>query len=90
MKPITLEEVSGIVGFNPTYFSTLFKKESGNNFVNYLSEIRMNRAKELLRETNLTIAVICEQVGYSDLKNFTKSFTKSVGLKPNEFRKLYS
>ncbi|WP_312694238.1 response regulator transcription factor [Caproiciproducens sp.] len=90
MKPITLEEVSGIVGFNPTYFSTLFKKESGNNFVNYLSEIRMNRAKELLRETNLTIAVICEQVGYSDLKNFTKSFAKSVGLKPNEFRKLYS
>lgn len=90
MNPITLEEVSSYVGFNPTYFSTLFKKESGNNFGNYLCEIRMNRAKELLKETNLTIAVICEQVGYSDLKNFTKSFIKTVGIKPNEYRKLYS
>lgn len=90
MKPITLEEVSGYVGFNPTYFSTLFKKESGGNFVNYLSEVRMNHAKDLLRETNLTVAAICEQVGYSDLKNFTKNFTKTVGVKPNEYRKIYS
>jgi two-component system response regulator YesN len=90
MKPISLEEVSCYVGFNPTYFSTLFKKESGSNFVEYLSEIRMNKTKELLRETNLSIAVICEQVGYKDLKNFTKSFKKNIGLKPNEYRKLYS
>lgn len=89
-RPISLEEVSAVAGFNPTYFSTLFKKESGSNFVDYLSEIRMNRAKELLRETNLNIAVICEQVGYSDLKHFTKSFKKSTGIKPNEYRKLYS
>jgi len=90
MNPISLEEVSSFVGFNPTYFSTLFKKENGGNFVEYLSEIRMNKTKELLRETNLSIAVICEQVGYNDLKNFTKSFKKNVGLKPNEYRKLYS
>lgn len=89
-KPISLEEVSGIVGFNPTYFSTLFKKESGSNFVDYLSEVRMNSAKELLRETNLSVASVCEQVGYNDLKNFTKNFKKIVGLKPNEYRKLYS
>lgn len=90
MKPISLEEVSGFVGFNATYFSTLFKKESGSNFVDYLTEIRMNKAKDLLRETNLNIAVICEQVGYNDLKHFTKSFTKNTGIKPNEYRKLYS
>jgi len=90
MKPISLEEVSSYVGFNPTYFSTLFKKENGSNFVDYISEIRMNNAKELLRETNLNIAVICDRVGYNDLKSFTKSFKKNVGLKPNEYRKLYS
>lgn len=90
MKSISLEEVSNLVGFNPTYFSSLFKKVSGSNFVDYLSEIRMNNAKELLRETNLSVATICEQVGYSDLKHFTKSFKKNTGIKPSEFRKLYS
>jgi len=90
MKPISLEEVSGIVGFNATYFSTLFKKENGSNFVDYLSEIRMNKVKDLLRETNLSIAAICEQVGYNDLKHFTKSFKKTTGINPNEYRKLYS
>ena len=50
----------------------------------------MNRAKELLKETNLSVAKICEQVGYADLKHFTQGFKKYTGLKPNEFRKLYS
>jgi two-component system response regulator YesN len=85
-----LEEVSNEVGFNPTYFSSLFKKETGYTFLEYLSEIRMNRAKELLKETNFSIAVICEEVGYSDLKHFTKMFIKHTNLKPNEYRKLYS
>lgn len=90
MNPISLKEVSGVVGFNDSYFSSLFKKESGQNFLEYLSEVRMNKAKELLKETDLSIAVICQKVGYSDLKHFTKSFKKYSGLKPNEFRKIYS
>lgn len=90
MNPITLEEVSDLVGFNASYFSTLFKKETGINFVQYLSEIRMEKAKELLKESNLSVAAICEEVGYSDLKHFTKSFRKTTGIKPNEYRKLYS
>ena len=90
MNAISLEEVSNYVGFNASYFSTLFKKESGSNFVEYLLEVRMNHAKELLKETNLSIATICEQVGYNDLKHFTKIFKKNTGIKPNEYRKLYS
>lgn len=90
MKPITLKEVSSFVGFNDSYFSSLFKKECGINFLEYLSEIRMNKAKELLKETNLSVACICEAVGYNDLKHFIKLFKKYSGLKPNEFRKLYS
>ena len=90
MKAITLEEVSGHVGFNASYFSTLFKKECGSNFLEYLSEVRMNHAKELLKETNLSIAEICEKVGYNDLKHFTKNFKKNARIKPNEYRKLYS
>ena len=89
-RQITLEEVSSFAGFSPSYFSTLFKKESGINFQEYLSEVRMKKAKDLLKETNLTIAGICEQVGYSDLKHFTKNFKRIAGIKPNEYRKLYS
>ncbi|WP_296969579.1 response regulator [Tepidanaerobacter sp. EBM-38] len=90
MKPITLKDVSDFVGFNDSYFSFLFKKESGKNFTEYLSEVRLNKAKELLKETNMNIANICEVVGYADLKHFRKSFTKYTGLRPNEYRKLYA
>jgi two-component system response regulator YesN len=89
-KPITLEEVSTIIGFNATYFSSLFKKDTGYTFLEYVSELRINKAKDLLKETNTGIAVICEQVGYNDIKHFTKTFVKYTGLKPNEYRKLYS
>ncbi|MFU0832453.1 MAG: Stage 0 sporulation A-like protein [Oscillospiraceae bacterium] len=87
---LSLEKISSMVGFSPSYFSTLFKKETGINFVDYLAQVRMEEAKRLLRETNLSVAAVCEQVGYSDLKHFTKSFKKYTGLKPNEYRKLYS
>ncbi len=89
-RSVSLEEVSSHVGFNASYFSSLFKKESGYNFLEYLSEVRMNKAKELLKETSMSVASVCEAVGYSDLKHFTKSFKKNTGLKPNEYRKLYS
>lgn len=88
--PITLEEVAEEVGFNASYFSTLFKKESGQNFNEYLLELRMNKAKELLKESQESVANICQSVGYSDLKHFTQLFKKQTGLKPNEYRKLYS
>jgi len=90
MKPITLEIVGREAGFSTTYFSSLFKKETGRNFLEYLSQIRMEKAKELLKDTNLSIAMVCEKVGYSDLKHFTKSFRTATGIKPNEYRKLYS
>lgn len=89
-KPLTLEEISEQVGLSPTYFSTVFKKDTGMTFLEYLSERRMEEAKTLLKETQLPIAGICEQVGYSDLRHFTKLFIKNSGLKPNEYRKIYS
>ena len=89
-KPITLELVSEQVGFTPAYFSTLFKKETGSTFSEYLLETRMEAAKDMLKDTNLSVAAICEQVGYSDSKYFTKTFTRETGLKPNQYRKLYS
>ncbi|HAX50535.1 MAG TPA: DNA-binding response regulator, partial [Lachnospiraceae bacterium] len=79
-----------IAGFNPTYFSSLFKKETGTTFMEYLLEIRLNKAKELLKETNLSVAAICERVGYTDLKHFQKIFKREMEVSPNQYRKLYS
>ncbi len=90
MKPIGLEEISEMLGFNLSYFSALFKKETGKNFLEYLTEVRISNAKELLRETNLSITEICNKVGYLDQKHFIATFKKYAGIKPGEFRKLYS
>lgn len=89
-SPISLEEVAAQAGFNPSYFSTLFKKETGQTFIEYLTALRMEKAKEKLRDTTQPISKICEAVGYADLKHFTAVFKKHTGIKPGEFRKLYS
>lgn len=88
-KDITLESVSNLTGFNPAYFSTLFKKETGENFMEYIMKIRIQNAKYLLIQTNKDVADIAAEVGYTDLKYFSKLFKKKTGLNPSEFRRLY-
>ncbi len=90
MEPVTLDEVSAHVGFNASYFSTFFKKHCGTGFLEYLSELRVSKAKELLRDTDLNVTAVCEAVGYADVKHFNRTFKKYTGVKPSEFRKLYS
>jgi len=89
MEGITLDEIAGIVGFSPGYFSSLIKKEMGIGFSEYLVQLRMEKAKELLKGTNENVKDICNRVGYSDLKHFTALFKKYTGIKPGEYRKLY-
>ncbi|MFA9464890.1 MAG: AraC family transcriptional regulator [Velocimicrobium sp.] len=86
---ISLEEVSGMIGFNPAYFSTLFKKETGKNFTEYITEIRVQNAKQIIVKTNMDISDVAVEVGYSDLKYFSKLFKKITGVSPSEYRKLY-
>lgn len=89
-ESLTLEKVSAVAGLSPAYLSTVFKSDTGMTFLEYLSKVRMDMAKQLLKNTSYTVADICEKVGYSDVRYFTKSFKKYSGLKPNEYRKLYS
>ena len=88
-SPITLEEVAEAISLSPAYLSTLFKKEIGIKFSDYLISCRMEKAKQLLKESGESMQIIAEQVGYSDAKYFSKTFFKTVGLKPSEYRKLY-
>jgi len=87
---ISLEQVADIVGLSPSYFSLIFKRETGSGFLEYLTGIRIDYAKELLRSSKQTVAQISSAIGYSDTKYFTRLFKRMVGIKPSEFRKLYS
>lgn len=89
-QALTLEIIGDKIGFNPTYFSSVFKKETGMNFVDYITEIRVQNAKQILVDTDKSIIDISTQVGFNDIKYFTKKFKKSTGLSPTEYRKLYS
>lgn len=89
-EALRLEDVSSAVGFNATYFSSLFKKETGMNFMDYLTELRMAKAKELLSSSKLSLNDVAEEVGYRDLKYFSRLFKKATGINPSEYKKLYS
>lgn len=88
-EQITLEDVCSAIGFSASYFSTIFKRESGEGFSKYLTRVRIERAKALLQDTNLSVVEICQEVGYSDLKHFTSTFKKMTSLNPGQYRKLY-
>lgn len=88
-ESLRLEDVSNAVGFNATYFSTLFKKETGQNFMDYLTELRIGKAKELLCDDKLSVQDVAETVGYRDLKYFSRLFKKTTGVSPSDYKKLY-
>ena len=69
------------------YISQLFKNEIGVGFLAYLTNIRMERAKQLLLSTSLSIAEVSEQSGYGDYRVFTKVFKKSEGITPSQYRR---
>lgn len=72
---------------NPQYISQLFKNEIGVNFLSYLTNIRMEKAKKLLLSTSLSVAEVAEQSGYGDYRVFTKVFKKNEGITPSQYRR---
>ena len=85
-RDISLDDVSREVDISPYYFSKLFKQETGKNFIEYLTEIRLKNARELLQDSRLSIKEICAQSGYSDPNYFSRIFKKYEGVTPSEFR----
>lgn len=82
----TLSELAEKYFFNPSYFSTLFKKHTGMHFTEYIMDLRMNHAAQLLLESNDKIYQIAKKVGYQDVKYFTRIFKKKFGYTPEEYR----
>lgn len=83
---ISLNMVASHVGISPSYFSTIFRQETGSTFTEYLTEIRMEKARELLRCTNKKTAEIAYDVGYKDAHYFSYIFKKTQGVMPKEYR----
>ena len=84
---ISLEKVASQVGLTTTYFSSLFKKETGESFVEYLTRVRMEEAMRRLKETDEKIYVIAEQTGYPDPGYFSHVFKKRYGFSPIQCRR---
>lgn len=86
-EEISLSVLAEQSHLNPQYISQLFKSEIGVNFLVYLTNIRMEKAKKLLLSTALSIAEVAEQSGYGDYRVFTKVFKKSEGITPSQYRR---
>lgn len=84
---LNMAVVSNYVSMNYSLFSYSFKQYTGKNFVNYLKEIRIEKAKELLSGTDLKVIEISQQVGYDNEKHFMKTFKAMCGVSPGEYRK---
>ena len=88
-EEISLSILAEQFHLNPQYISQLFKSEIGVNFLAYLTNIRMEKAKRLLLSTSLSIAGVAEQSGYGDYRVFTKVFKKSEGITPSQYRRAF-
>jgi two-component system response regulator YesN len=83
---ISLYSTASHVGISPNHLSTVFAQETGENFIEYLTRVRMEKAKQLLSDTAMKSADIAYETGFSDPHYFSYIFKKNTGLSPREFR----
>jgi two-component system response regulator YesN len=86
MEELSLQLIADELSLHPVWLSQSFKKETGKTYMDFLTETRIDKAKSLLRESNLKIYDIAEAVGYHDLQHFGNIFKKRTGQTPKEYR----
>jgi len=89
-EKISMDEMARSLNFNSTHFSRVFKKETGETFVEYVTREKMEKAKELLDRTAESIERIAQQLGYDNSSYFNKCFRVYAGLSANEYRKRFN
>ena len=82
----SLNMIAAYIGVSPSYFSSIFKQETGQSFVEYLTRVRIDKACELLKCTTLRTSEIGERVGYNDPHYFSATFKKITGMSPKEYK----
>ncbi|TCL74290.1 two-component system response regulator YesN [Hydrogenispora ethanolica] len=88
-EPLSLSKIAKQVAVNPAYLSYSFTKYCGQNFLEYLTQYRIAKAKELLIQTSFQIQEVAHQIGYTDISYFTRVFRRETGLTPGGFRSLH-
>jgi two-component system, response regulator YesN len=88
MNDLSLDQVADYVYLSPSYFSRLFKKEMGINFIDYLNKVRIEESKKYLNDVKMSLSDISHMVGFTDQSYYTKVFKKVEGISPGQFRKM--
>ncbi len=86
-EELSLDSICEYLGVSNSYFSTIFKKETGNAFITYLTDYRMDRAKSLLTTTEEKSYIIAKHVGYTDPNYFSYVFKRRFGVSPSKYRR---
>lgn len=86
-RPLSLEQLAGHFNFSPKYISNLIKARTGKSYTDYLTDLRISHAVELLVRTNMEIKEIAASVGYEDQQYFHRIFKKKTGQTPTQYRK---
>lgn len=86
-RELTIQELAAQVCLHPNYFIRMFKEQMGVPPIQYISRVKMEKAKELLVQTGANISDVARQVGFQDYFHFSKQFKKLAGLTPTEYRK---
>lgn len=89
-RPLTLDEIADESGMSKYHFARTFKAVTGKTFKEYLTEKRVEKAKTLLADGEMTITEICYSVGFNDLSYFDRVFRKLVGINPLAYHNRYS
>ena len=84
---ISLISAARHVGMSAAHFSTVFSQATGRSFITYLTVLRIERAKELLRTTGMRLSDIAMEIGYNEPNYFSHVFRKTVGVTPKEYRR---
>ncbi|MGN0906408.1 MAG: helix-turn-helix domain-containing protein [Bullifex sp.] len=86
-EQLSLKQISDLVGMNTYYFSAYFKKNTGENFKDYLRKVRLQHALSLILSTDMSVTEVANQVGYPDVRTFSDVFQKVYGEKPSAYMK---
>lgn len=87
---LSLDSICKVLGVSNSYFSSVFKKETGNSFIGYVTDYRMDKAARLLIETNEKSYIIAKSVGYTDPNYFSYVFKRQFGVSPSKYRTEYA